>query len=147
MTLVYSFMNKISVHKNDYVYRNIFSCGKMPMCCTMRCILYVENMILLSELHCNYICLFYQMWFSSVQEQNMVNRKVVKTIDVKKKIISPICSKITKSTLSVTPLRSALVVPEILFSIRSGTKPELADLFGFFVIALSWLYGFQLKYS
>ena len=61
------------------------------MCCTMRRILYgrvyVENMILVSELYCYYICLFHQMWVSAVQEQNMVNRKGVKTIDVKKKNI------------------------------------------------------------
>ena len=54
------------------------------MCCTMRCILYgrvyVENMILVSELYCYYMCLFYQMWVSAVQEQNMVNRKGVKII-------------------------------------------------------------------
>ena len=61
----------------------------MPMCCTVRCILYrcvyVENMILVSELYCYYICLFYKMCVSAVQEQNMVNRKGVKNIDVKKK--------------------------------------------------------------
>ena len=91
----------------------------------------VENMILVSELYCYFICLFNQMWVSAVQEQSMVNRKGVKNINVKKKIISPRCSKMIKSTLSVTPLRSALIVPGILFSIRSGTKPELADLFGY----------------
>ena len=47
--------------------------------------MYVENMILVSELCCYYICLLYQMWVSAVQEQNMVNRKGVKNIDVKKK--------------------------------------------------------------
>ena len=63
----------------------------MPMCCTVRCILYrrvymyVENMILVSELYCYYICLYYQMWVSAVQEQSMVNQKDVKNINVKKK--------------------------------------------------------------
>ena len=61
----------------------------MPMCCMVRCMfyrrVYVENMILVLELYCYYICLFYQMWVSAVQEQNMVNRKGVKNIDVKKK--------------------------------------------------------------
>ena len=100
-----------SAHKNDYAWWNIFSCGNMPMRCTVRCILYirvyVENMILVSELYCYYICLFYQMWVSAVQKQSMVNRKGVKNINVKKKIISPRCNKMIKSALSVTPLRSA----------------------------------------
>ena len=59
------------------------------MCCTVRCIfyrrVYVENIILVSEFYFYYICLFYQMWVSAVQEQNMVNRKDVKNIAVKKK--------------------------------------------------------------
>ena len=49
------------------------------------------------------------MWLSAVQEQNMVNRKGVKTIDVIF-TLSPRCSKMDKSTLSATPLRSALVI-------------------------------------
>ena len=59
----------------------------------------------------------------------MVNRTGVKTN--KEKILSPRCSEMDKSTLSVTPLRSALFVPDKLFSIQSDRKPGLADLFGY----------------
>ena len=38
---------------------------------------YVENMTLVSELYCYYICLLNQMWVSAVQDNNHDNKKKV----------------------------------------------------------------------
>ena len=122
-----------SAHKNDYAWWNILSCGNMPMCCTVRCIfyrrVYVEKWFWYRNCTVTIFVCVIKCEFQQSKSRIGWTERVLKTLIII--IISARCSKIIKSALSVTPLRSALIVPDILFSIRSGTKPELADLFGY----------------
>ena len=83
----------LSAHKELLCIMKYIFLQKDAYVCTMRCIFYgcVHIEIWFWYRKCTatpFVCLFYQMWDSAVQEQNMVNRKGVKTTDVKKNIPS-----------------------------------------------------------
>ena len=92
--------------------------------------LYVENVILVSELFCYSLSVLPNVSFRS-QKAEHVEHKWCLNQRCKKKILLSRYSKMDKNRLSVTLLRSVLIVPYMLFSIPSATKPELEDLYGY----------------